>query len=135
MKLEDLEIYQLAMEIGDEIWFSVVEWENLEKYSIGQQIIRSADSIAANISEGFGRFHFKDRKNFVFYARGSQSETKTWLTKSKNRSIISEEFYTQEMQKLEKLGVKLNNYLKVLEKHRNKLPLITMNYNKLLCVK
>jgi four helix bundle protein len=116
LKLEDLEIYQLAMEIGDELWFSVVEWENLAKYSIGQQIIRSVDSIAANISEGYGRFHFKDRKNFVFYARGSQSETKTWLTKAKNRKIITKEFYDAEIQKLEKLGVKINNYIKTLEK-------------------
>jgi four helix bundle protein len=116
MKLEDLEIYQLAMEVGDEIWLSVVEWDNLAKYSIGQQIIRSADSIASNISEGFGRYHFKDRKNFMFNARGSQSETKTWLMKAKNRKIISQEFHEMEMQKLEKLGVKLNNYIKVLEK-------------------
>ena len=116
MKLEDLEIYQLAMEIGDEIWFSVIDWDNLAKYSLGQQIIRSADSIAANISEGFGRYHFKDRKNFMFYARGSQSETKTWLAKAKNRNIVSQNFYKTEIQKLEKLGVKLNNYIKVLEK-------------------
>jgi hypothetical protein len=34
MKLEDLEIYNISMEIGDEIWFSVIEWENLAKYSI-----------------------------------------------------------------------------------------------------
>lgn len=116
MKLKDLEIYQLVMEIGDAIWFTVVEWDNLEKYSIGQQIILSADSIAANISEGYGRFHFKDRKNFMFYARGSLSETKTWLTKGKNWKISSEAFYDEKIQKLEKLGVKLNNYLKVLDK-------------------
>ena len=115
MKLEDLEIYQLSMEVGDEIWYSVSEWENLAKFSIGQQIIRSADSIAANISEGYGRYHFKDRKNFMFFARGSHSETKTWLTKARNREIISEEFYNTEIEKLEKLGVKMNNYIKVLE--------------------
>ncbi len=51
MKLEDLDIYNISMEIGDKVWFSVVEWENLAKYSIGQQIVKSADSIAANISE------------------------------------------------------------------------------------
>ena len=115
MRLEVLEIYRLAMEIGDEIWFSVVEWENLAKYSMGNQIIRSSDSIAANISEGFGRYHFKDRKNFIYYARGSNSETKTWLTKAKNRKIISEEFFNIEIQKLDKLGIKLNNYISTLK--------------------
>ncbi|WP_340113876.1 four helix bundle protein [Maribellus mangrovi] len=116
MKLEDLEIYQLSMEVGDEVWETVREWDNLAKYSMGVQVIKSADSIAANISEGYGRFHFKDRKNFMFYARGSHSETKTWLIKARNRNIISEEFFNAEIVKLDKLGVKMNNYIKILDK-------------------
>ncbi|KAF0238019.1 MAG: S23 ribosomal [Prolixibacteraceae bacterium] len=115
MKLEDMEIYNISMEIGDEIWFSVVEWENLAKYSIGQQIFRSADSIAANISEGYGRYYYKDRKNFMFYARGSHYETITWLTKARNRKIISNEFYEGIISKMDKLGVKMNNYINTLE--------------------
>jgi len=120
MKLEDLEIYNIAMEIGDEIWFSVVEWKNLAKYSVGQQIIRSADSIAANISEGYGRYHFKDRKNFMFFARGSHYETITWHTKARNRKIISNEFYEGIITKMDKLGVKMNNYINTLESKSNK---------------
>jgi four helix bundle protein len=119
MKLEDMEIYNILMEIGDEIWFSVVDWENLAKYSVGQQIVRSADSIAANISEGYGRYHFKDRKNFMFYARGSHYETITWLTKAKNRKIISNEFFEGIIGKMEKLGVKMNNYINTLESKTN----------------
>ena len=119
MKLEDMEIYNISMEIGDEIWFSVVEWENLAKYSIGQQIVRSADSIAANIAEGYGRYHFKDRKNFMFYARGSHYETITWLTKARNRKIISNEFFEGIISKMEKLGVKMNNYINTLESKTN----------------
>ena len=63
MKLEDIEIYQLSMKVGDEVWENVKEWDNLPKFSMGVQVIKSADSIAANISEGYGRYHFKDRKN------------------------------------------------------------------------
>jgi four helix bundle protein len=119
MKLEDMEIYNISMEIGDEIWFSVVEWENLAKYSIGQQIVRSADSIAANIAEGFGRYHFKDRKNFMFYARGSHYETITWLSKARNLKIISNEFFEGIIAKIVKLGVKMNNYINTLESKTN----------------
>jgi len=120
MKLEDLDIYNISTEIGDEVWFSVVEWGNLAKYSMGQQIVKSVDSIAANISEGFGRYHFKDRKNFMFYARGSHFETITWLTKAKNRHIISIEFYDGIISKMERLGVKMNNYINTLESNINK---------------
>jgi four helix bundle protein len=119
MKLEDMEIYNISMEIGDEIWFSVVEWENLAKFSIGQQVIRSADSISTNIAEGFGRYHFKDRKNFIFYARGSHYETITWLTKARNRKIINNEFFEGIIAKMEKLGVKMNNYINTLESKTN----------------
>ena len=115
MKLEDMEIYNISMEIIDEIWFSVVEWKNLAKFSIGQQIVQSADSIAANIAEGYGRYHYKDRKNFMFYARGSHYETITWLTKARNRKIISNEFFEGIIAKMEKLGVKMNNYINTLE--------------------
>jgi len=119
MKLQDMEIYNISMEIGDEIWFSLVEWENLAKYSIGQQIVRSADSITANIAEGYGRYHFKDRNNFMFYARGSHYETITWLTKARNRKIISNEFFEGIIAKMEKLGVKMNNYINTLESKTN----------------
>ena len=119
MKLEDMVIYNISMEIGDEIWFSVVEWENLAKFSIGQQIVRSADSIAANIAEGYGRYNYKDRKNIMFYARGSHYETITWLTKARNRKIISNEFFEGIITKMEKLGVKMNNYINTLESKTN----------------
>ena len=52
----------------------------------------------------------------MFYAGGSHSETKTWLTKAKNRKIVTKEFHDEQMQKLERLGVKMKNYIKVLEK-------------------
>jgi four helix bundle protein len=57
--LEDLEVYQLAEQFGDEIWFEVMNWEYFAKDAIGKQTVRSADSIGANIAEGYGRFHIK----------------------------------------------------------------------------
>lgn len=60
MKLEELEIYQLLMEIGEKVWEIVNAWNYFAKDTIGKQLIRSTDSIAANISEGFGRYHYKD---------------------------------------------------------------------------
>ena len=29
---------------------------------IGKQLVRAVDSVSANLSEGFGRYHFKKRK-------------------------------------------------------------------------
>ncbi len=82
MKIEDLEIYNLSMNLSDKIWNLVCQWEYFAKDTVGKQWVRAADSIDANISEGFGRFTSKDSKNFYIIARGSMQESKTWLTKA-----------------------------------------------------
>ncbi len=112
MKLEDLNIYQISLDLGEQVWKIVDEWENFEKFSIGKQLVTSVDSIAANIAEGFGRFHYKDAKNFYYYARGSLFETKTWIQKSKSRGLINEEDSEKLVNDLNDLGVKLNNFIK-----------------------
>jgi four helix bundle protein len=111
LKLEDLEIYQMSMGIGETIWLLVREWDYLSKKTIGMQLIRAVDSIAANISEGFGRYHFKEAKQFTYYARGSLFETKTWLTKANKRNLLKQSEYEQIANKIDALGVKLNNYI------------------------
>ncbi len=112
MKLEDLNIYQIAMNLGDQVWKIVDGWDKFEKLTVGSQIVKSVDSIAANIAEGFGRFHYKDAKNFYYYARGSLFETQTWIQKSNNRGLINDRDSIQILNDLKDLGVKLNNYIK-----------------------
>lgn len=56
MDLKDLIVYQIAMDIGEKVWNIVNEWAFFPKNNIGNQWVKSADSIAANISEGFGNF-------------------------------------------------------------------------------
>lgn len=75
--LEDLEIYQLAMEIGEMVWDIVLKWDIFPKSTVGNNFVRAADSVAYNISEGYGRHFFRENRNFCFIARGSLSETKT----------------------------------------------------------
>ncbi len=111
MKLEDFQVYNLSMDLGEEIHKIVKEWNYLDKDTVGKQMIRSTDSIAANLAEGVGRYHYKERKNFSYYSRGSLFETKTWITKARKRDLISEEIYTKILNNIETIGVKLNNYI------------------------
>lgn len=111
MKLEDLQVYQISMKLADEVHDLVMEWDNFHKFSTGTQLVDAADSVSANISEGYGRFHYKDHKNFLYFSRGSLSETKTWLTKASNRKLISEEIFSDLINRYNSLGVKLNNYI------------------------
>lgn len=102
--LNDLEIYNLAMDIGDSVWKVVMKWNWFEKKTIGDQLVRSSDSIAANISEGFGRYHFGEKRQFSYYSRGSLFETKTWIEKAQERALITEEESHQLQAKLKHSG-------------------------------
>ncbi len=51
------------------------------------------------------------RQNFLYFSRGSLSETKTWLTKASNRKLISEEKFSDLIDRYNSLGIKLNNYI------------------------
>ena len=124
MKLEELQVYQLSMEIGEKVWSIVIKWDYLAKDTIGKQLIRSVDSVAANLSEGFGRYHYKENKNFCYYSRGSLYETKTWLTKAYNRKLITEEEFQFFQTEINNIGIKLNNYIKTIGKKQ-----ITPNAN------
>jgi len=114
LKLEDLEVYKVAMEIGEIIWNIVIKWKYFEKKTLGAQIIDAADSIALNISEGYGRFHYKDNKNFCYYSRGSAKETLTASRKAKLRNLISE-------QEFNFLNEKLDSYFRLMYGYINSI--------------
>ena len=82
MKLKELKIYNLADKISDKVWELVDQWKPFTKETIGKQLVRSADSISANIAEGYGRYFYKENRNFCYYSRGSLLETKNWLGKA-----------------------------------------------------
>jgi four helix bundle protein len=119
MELENLEIYQISMTISGKIWELSNTWNHFEKDTIGKQIVRASDSISANISEGFGRYHYNDSKNFLFYARGSLYETLTWLKKARDRNLIKNEDFEELERQCIRLTVKLNNFIKSIGKHIN----------------
>ena len=111
MKLEDLEIYQLAREVGKDAWkiYSGLSWQ-LRKV-IGDQFISAIDSVGANIAEGRGRFHFLDKNKFNYNARGSLFEAIYWLSLLSEREIISKDSHSAIRDKLDLLHFKLNNYI------------------------
>ncbi len=111
MKLEELQVYDLSMSLGERIWDLVEQWGFFQKITIGKQLVRAADSIAANLSEGFGRFFFKENKQFCYYSRGSLFETKTWIVKAHRRGLINKGDFGELNQAIETIGRKLNSYI------------------------
>ncbi|PIZ71123.1 four helix bundle protein [Candidatus Peregrinibacteria bacterium CG_4_10_14_0_2_um_filter_43_11] len=88
--LKDLEVYQLARELGKLVWNIVIQWDYSKRKTIGDQWTQSTDSISANIAEGYGRYYFKETIRFYYYSRGSEFESYDWFEKAKERGLLKE---------------------------------------------
>ncbi|WP_394345166.1 four helix bundle protein [Flavisolibacter ginsenosidimutans] len=75
------------------------------------------------MAEGYGRYFYKESKQFYFYARGSVQETKAWLSKCKRRQIVDVEYCAALLNEAEKIMAMLNAYIKfVANSQRKPLP-------------
>lgn len=116
MELEELKVYNLAMEMGEKIWAIVDGWNYFQKDTVGKQFVRASDSIASNLSEGYGRYHYREKKNFGYYSRGSLYETKTWIVKASNRKLITGTDFQSISSDLLTISKMLNGYIRSIGK-------------------
>jgi len=88
LKFEELEVLRAAEGIADGIWRQVVRWKPFARDVVGGQLAKAGDSIGANIAEAYGRFHYGEKLQFLYYARGSLFETKYWLNRARERHLM-----------------------------------------------
>lgn len=100
------------MVIGESVWTMVRQWDYFAKDTDAKQIVRSADSIAANLAEGYGRYHFKENQKFCYYSRGSAEETQTWVEKAVHRELIERESARKLYDQIENYKKRLNAYIR-----------------------
>ena len=109
---ERLRVYRLSEKIADQIWTLVLGWDSFARKTVGQQLVRAADSVGANIAEGEGRGSYADNKRFVRTARGSLNETKHFLRRAYCRKLLRTRDVDALKPLLDELAPKLNAYLK-----------------------
>ncbi len=112
MRFQDLRVYQLSERLADNIWEIVKRWESLPIDTVGKQMIRSADSVGANIALCIGRGTNKENKRFIRIARGSLYETQHWLRRSYHRKLLTTEQIESLKSIIDNLAPQLNSYLK-----------------------
>lgn len=114
--ISELNVYQNALNFSNKIWNICLKWNSFVSNTVGYQIVKAADSISANLAEGYGRFHLKDNIHFCYYSRGSLEETKDRLLKSKTRNLISENTYQELTKEIVIIAKQLNKYITSLKK-------------------
>ena len=107
----ELDVYKLSEELSDKIWYAYDFWDKKVQHTTGYQIVRSADSISANLAEGYGRYTAPDKNRFYMYSRGSFEETKGWLRKLIRRKIINKDKAMEYKKIIDELGPKLNAFI------------------------
>jgi four helix bundle protein len=117
---ENLRVYQLSEEIADLTWEIVVKWKRLAQDTVGKQLIKSADSIGANIAEGTGRGSYADNRRFARIARGSLFEVKHWLRRAYRRDLLTENEVSKLQHLINELTPKLSAYINSIGKRKEK---------------
>lgn len=105
---ETLDVYRLAERLAEEVWAVVLPWDPFGRNTVGGQLVRAADSIGANIAEGYGRGSPQAHRRFVRTARGSLNETQHWLRRAYVRNLLPEEQVSRLRPLVAELGPRLN---------------------------
>ena len=80
----------------------------LARISFGAQLIRSTDSIGANIAEATGRHSEADKRRLLVIARGSLHETEHWMNRAEARGLLA----LSSAARLEEIARLLNGMIK-----------------------
>ncbi len=109
-RFEDLEIWQLAIEIGD-IRFDIAdELETRKLFRFAEQLRSAGMSISNNIAEGSGSLSNKEFSYFLNIARRSIYECANIIIILLRRAVLTEEQKHSIFEKLELLSRKVTNF-------------------------
>ncbi|WP_310378932.1 four helix bundle protein [Flavobacterium sp.] len=86
---KNLKIWQLGIEIANDISDVLLDFPKQERYDLSSQISRCSVSMPSNIAEGSSRTD-KSFSNFIDYSLGSSFELTTQLLVAKHRKYINE---------------------------------------------
>ncbi len=111
----DLEAWKEAHKLTLLIYKVTRNFPKEEMFGLISQIRRAAISIESNIAEGFARFHYKDRVNFYFQARGSVSEVESQSITSKDLGYLKENEFKEIFSQSEKAGIILSGLIRSTE--------------------
>ncbi len=97
---KNLKIWQLGIEIADDIYNLVKTFPKHEKYDLCSQMNRCSISMPSNIAEGSARTD-KSFSNFLDFSLGSSFELGTQLILAFKRKYINKTQLTQVEEKIE----------------------------------
>jgi four helix bundle protein len=110
--LETLLVWQRSLAFATEVCLGTLPLlPAQEKFALIDQLRRSAQSIPANIAEGYGRFYYQESIRFCYIARGSLEETFSHLKLAHNLNYLNDNVYNSLNSEIQELRRMLNGYI------------------------
>jgi four helix bundle protein len=114
-RFRDLEIWQMAIDIADELFDIADKIEKKRYYRFSEQLRAAGMSMSNNIAEGSGSSFKKEFNQFLNIAKRSSFENANILIILERRNLISDETLDRILEKLDHLCRKITNFQKTLK--------------------
>jgi four helix bundle protein len=111
----DLRVWQFAIELTVECYAATKTFPQSELYGLTSEIRRSATSVPANISEGYGRDNRGSYIQFLRIAQGSLKELETHIIVSQRLGYLDRGLEARLVESTETVGTMLRSLIRNLE--------------------
>lgn len=115
-KFTDLEVWKESHKLTLMVYKYSESFPKSEVFGLSSQIRRAVVSNESCIAEGFSRYHFKDRLNFYFDARGSLAEVETQSLISKDLKYLTYKRYQEISEQCKKVEIILAGLIRSTQK-------------------
>lgn len=115
---EDLECYQLALEVMAKIYAFSKTLPSEEKYDLYAQIRRSSKGVTGNIAEAYGRYHYLDSLHHYSIARGELNEILAHLINAPVLEYISQPEFDSLYKLIRQAEQALNGFMSYVRRQR-----------------
>ncbi|MDA9235126.1 four helix bundle protein [Polaribacter sp.] len=115
-KFEDLEIWQLARQLSQQVLFISKNTELKNDYRFKDQIKASSGSVMDNIAEGFERDGNLEFRQYLSIAKGSFGEVRSQCYRLFDSEYIAEEKMVELVTECEQISKRIANFISYLNK-------------------
>ena len=111
---KEIPVWQKSVKLIEAVYKVTKNFPKCEQYNLVSQLRRSSISVASNIAESWGRYHYADKVRVLYIARGEIEETRSHLAIAKKLKYCSEKNYRTLEKHYEELLIDLNKHKKTL---------------------
>ncbi len=115
---EDLECYQLSLEVMAKIHAFSKTLPSDEKYDLYAQIRRCSKNVTGNIAEAYGRYHYLDSLHYYSIARGELNETLARLIDARVLEYINQSDFEALYKLIRQAEQALNGFMSYVRRQR-----------------